>query len=235
MTSENVIFPRFSVRSASYTSGSIRIERPSPARGIITTLWLHNINISRRKGKNAFDFIFRAQTRQKLWRSRSLSKIKDGLGQQYQARNLCREQNPDEGECREIGVCKFWCIAVTAPDTEERRVVEGHTRCFKPDIARFDLPAQQSEFKLVLDNTMCGFAATDMLVLVPAAHMGKAPFLKSFECHRRRIMVPGKKVTALVGEPLPALESEGLVAQFKRTSMDKEHAAVCPFHGHRIE
>ena len=48
MTSENVIFPRFNMRSASYTSGSIRIERPSPARGIFTTLWSHYLKLSQK-------------------------------------------------------------------------------------------------------------------------------------------------------------------------------------------
>jgi hypothetical protein len=39
-------------------------------------LWLHNINISQRKGKYAFNFIYKAIIRQKLKRFRSLSSVK---------------------------------------------------------------------------------------------------------------------------------------------------------------
>jgi hypothetical protein len=48
-------------------------------------------------------------------------------------------------------------------------------------------------------------------------------------------MVTGEEIAALVGEPLPAFEPEGLVSQFKRAPMNEEHPMVCPLHGHGIE
>jgi hypothetical protein len=74
-----------------------------------------------------------------------------------------------------------------------------------------------------------------MLVLVTAAHMRETALAECFVRHRGRIMVPGEKITALVREPLPALEPERLGPQIQRAAMNEEHSFVSPFHRHCIK
>jgi hypothetical protein len=87
----------------------------------------------------------------------------------------------------------------------------------------------------VLNDPILCFPAADVLVLVPAAHVGEPPHRESFKRHRCSIVVTGKEIPGFMGEPLPAFEPERLVTQIKRTAMDEQHAAIHPFHGHTIK
>src|SRR5665647_2250143 len=79
---------------------------------------------------------------------------------------------------------------------------------------------------------MLGFPAADIMVLMTATHVLKTLRLQRFKCHGGGVMKPGKGISGIIREPLPALEAEGLVAQFKGAPMDTQHATMRPFHGH---
>jgi hypothetical protein len=48
-------------------------------------------------------------------------------------------------------------------------------------------------------------------------------------------MITGEKISALVGETLPALQPECLGPEIQRAAMDEQHSLVNPFHRHRIK
>jgi hypothetical protein len=84
-------------------------------------------------------------------------------------------------------------------------------------------------------NPALHFLAADILVLVTKAHMGKSSLCQCIKCHRSGIIIPGNGIPGGSGKPLPALKPEGLVAQVKRSSVDKQHTTIGPFHGHSVK
>jgi hypothetical protein len=48
-------------------------------------------------------------------------------------------------------------------------------------------------------------------------------------------MEPGKGIPGFMRKSLPALEPECLLSKIKRSTMDKQHSAIRPFHGHGIK
>jgi hypothetical protein len=74
-----------------------------------------------------------------------------------------------------------------------------------------------------------------MLVLVTAGHVPEPAFFQRLKSHLGSIMITGKEVSALMGEPLPALKPECLVTELHWASVDKEHTVVIPFHRHGVE
>jgi hypothetical protein len=141
----------------------------------------------------------------------------------------------DERERREIRVGKFRYIPVAPPDSQQCRAVKGNPGHFKRYDRAILFQFKRCEIKPLFHNTIHRFPAADMLVLVTAAHMGQATLLERIECHRSGVMVSGKKIPALVGKPLPALQPEGLGSEIQGAAMHEKHSLIGPFHGHRIE
>jgi hypothetical protein len=124
---------------------------------------------------------------------------------------------------------------MTPAETEKGRDIQGYTRNFKSWTFRCIPVLNRSELQLLLHNSFRCFPATDILMLVTAAHVGKTTLFKRFKCHLCCIMETGKKITRLVRKALPAFEPKRLGTQFERSAMDKEHSAVNPIHRHIIE
>src|SRR5271157_5075731 len=142
-----------------------------------------------------------------------------------------RAGKPDVGKGGFVYVGKFRAVAVAASDPEECRHVQRDACHFNAAAGnrRFffhDIPDQ------VFVDPAQGLAAADMGVLVAADQKREAALLKSVKGHRCRVMVAGKRVAGGVGEPLPALEPECLGAEIEWPAVDKEYAAVHPFHRH---
>src|SRR5512136_1137714 len=139
MTSENVIFRRLSVRSASYTSGSIRIERPSPARGIITILWSLLINLS-------------------YCSDAGYSQTKEDL--------ICSpvfRTDTNKRKCREISKGKFRFIPMAATDTQERGKIQRGSSNFNTSFPSTGCCFQRFKLDREPDDIIRRFMATDIL------------------------------------------------------------------------
>jgi hypothetical protein len=118
---------------------------------------------------------------------------------------------------------------------EKSRDIQGYARNFKPGTPRGIRVLNRSELQVLLHDSFRCFPAADILMLVTAAHVGEATLFKRFKCHCCGIMETGKKITGLMGQPLPAFEAERLVTEIQRPAMDKEHPMVDPLHRHIIE
>ena len=141
----------------------------------------------------------------------------------------------DERETGEIGVGKFRHIPMATADSQQCRAVQGNPGYFKRYTIFIVNEVMGDEVELLFHDTVHRFPAADMLVLVTATHVGQAALRERFECHRCRIVVTGKKIPALVGEALPALQPERLGAELHGSAMDKQHPFLGPFHRHCIE
>jgi hypothetical protein len=83
-------------------------------------------------------------------------------------------------------------------NSKKRRCVKWHLGHFEIGSSIYSNVGESPEFQRLLDNPVLSFPATDMLVLVPAAHMGDAPCCKRIESHGCCVMVTGKKIPGLV-------------------------------------
>ena len=150
-------------------------------------------------------------------------------------RVLRTRKYPDEREVREIRVGKFRHIAVAAPDPQEGGAVQRNPGHFKMQDRSLMVQVKGHEIEPLFHDPVHRFPAADMFVLVTAAHVGQAALRKRLERHRCRVMITGEEIPALVREALPALQPEGLGAEFQGAAVHEQHSLVHPFHRHGIE
>ena len=106
----------------------------------------------------------------------------------------------DKRKTGEIGIGKFRHIPMATANPKNRRNIERDGSNFKRSLhGTIGYHKNRLEVESVLYNSVWGFSATDILVLVPAAHMSNPPCFEGFERHRRRIMVTRKKITIIMG------------------------------------
>jgi len=113
--------------------------------------------------------------------------------------------------------------------------IQGYARDFKHGTLRGTPVLNRPELQMLLNNSFRCFPATDILMLVTAAHVGETTLFQRFKCHCCGIMETGKKITGLMRQALPAFKPERLVTKVERPAMDEKHPAVDPIHRHIIE
>ena len=89
----------------------------------------------------------------------------------------------DERKRRKISVCKLGFISMTTTDTQESGEIKGDSRHLNWEFPHIHICVKWVELNRFSDNPPGRFTATDILMLMPAAHMVETPCLKCFKCH----------------------------------------------------